>query len=92
MTVYRSLKHIYAQVIDDRTGRTLVAASTLSKEIRDAVKALPKKAAAEKVGELVAQACLSRNVKKVAFDRNGYLYHGRVSALAAAARKAGLQF
>ncbi len=92
LTVYRSEKHIYAQVIDDVTGRTLVAASSLSPEIRGAaVKSWGKEAAA-KVGELVAAKALAREIKAVVFDRNGFLYHGRIQAVADGARKAGLAF
>lgn len=92
LTIFRSARHIYAQVIDDATGRTLAAASTLSKDVREGGKGLKKTDAAKKVGALLAKACLERKIDKVAFDRNGYLYHGRVSALAAAARQAGLKF
>jgi large subunit ribosomal protein L18 len=92
LTVFRSAKHIYAQVIDDATGKTLVHASTLSKQLKAAVADDKKTAAATKVGELLAKLCKDKNITKVAFDRNGYLYHGRVSALANGARKAGLEF
>lgn len=96
LTVFRSAKHIYAQVIDDESGRTLAHVSTLSKDVRDAnaqAEKKPKKTAqAKQVGALIAKMCLSKDVKYVVFDRNGYKYHGRVSALAAAAREAGLKF
>ena len=92
LTVFRSAKHIYAQVIDDSTGQTLVHASTLSKELKAGVADDTKVDAAKKVGTLVAQLCKAKNITKVAFDRNGYLYHGRVSALASGAREAGLEF
>jgi large subunit ribosomal protein L18 len=87
LTVFRSNKHIYAQVIDDMAGKTLAAASSL------AVKVDGKKVdAATAVGEAVAQACSTAGVQKVVFDRNGYIYHGRVRALADGARKGGLEF
>ncbi|MBI2891988.1 MAG: 50S ribosomal protein L18 [Deltaproteobacteria bacterium] len=92
MSVFRSLKHIYVQVVDDAAGKTLVTASTLSKEIRDEVKSLKKTERAKKVGGLVARLCAEKKIGKVVFDRNGYLYHGRVKALATAAREAGLKF
>ena len=92
LTVFRSAKHIYAQVIDDTTGETLAHASTLSSELKGSIGDADKSAAAKKVGQLVAQLCLTKKIDKVVFDRNGYLYHGRVSALAQGAREAGLQF
>jgi large subunit ribosomal protein L18 len=92
LTVFRSAKHIYAQVIDDTTGVTLAHASTLSKDLKGHLEEDNKVAAAKKVGTLIAQICKSKKIDKVAFDRNGYLYHGRISALAQAARDAGLQF
>lgn len=92
LSVFRSSKHIYAQVIDDDAGKTLAAASTLSKDVRDSLGDVTKTEAARKVGEAIAKLCLERGVKKVVFDRGGYKYHGRVSALADAARKAGLEF
>ncbi len=92
LCVYRSLKHIYAQVIDDEQGITIVAASTLSPEIRSEVSSLKKTEAAKIVGKLIGQKALEKGIKKVAFDRNGYLYHGRVKALADGAREAGLDF
>ncbi len=92
LTVFRSARHIYAQVIDDEKGHTLVAASTLSKELRGEVDGLPKRDKAKKVGELLARLCVERGVDKVAFDRNGYAYHGRVAALADGARQGGLKF
>ena len=91
LTVYRSAKHIYAQVVDDAAGRTLAAASTLDKEFGE--NPGDKKAAAARVGALVAERCKAANVAQVVFDRNGYLYtSGRVNALAEAARENGLQF
>jgi len=92
LTVFRSLKHMYAQVIDDVSGKTLAHASTLSKDVKPQAEDANKSGAAEKVGEAVAKQLLAKGVKKVVFDRNGYMYHGRVKALAEAARKAGLDF
>lgn len=92
LCVFRSLKHIYAQVIDDTIGHTLASASSLDPEIRDKVAGKKKTEVAEMVGALVAQRALNKGVKQVAFDRGGYKYHGRVKALAEAARKAGLDF
>lgn len=92
LSVFRSAKHIYAQVIDDSTGNTLAFASTLSKDLRGTLGEDDKTEAAKKVGALVAKICKSKGIDKVVFDRNGYLYHGRVSALAQAAREAGLEF
>ncbi|HHW80401.1 MAG TPA: 50S ribosomal protein L18 [Bacteroidales bacterium] len=87
LTVYRSNKQIYAQIIDDISGETLASASSLKIEDK-----LPKKEIAAKVGELIAQYALEAGIETIAFDRNGYLYHGRVKELANAARKAGLKF
>src|SRR6186713_3062972 len=81
MSVFRSLKHIYAQVVDDGTGTTLLTVSSLSKEVRDELKGLKKSERAKKVGTLVAKKCLEKKIDKVVFDRNGNLYHGRVKAL-----------
>ncbi len=92
LNVFRSLKHIYAQIIDDDRGITLVSASTLSPELRGQLKSGSNKEAAAAVGRLVAQKALERGIKKVVFDRGGYIYHGRVKALAEAAREAGLEF
>lgn len=92
LTVFRSAKHIYAQVIDDTTGKTLAHASTLSKDLKGTLGDDNKTDAAKKVGALIAKVCKSKGVEKVVFDRNGYLYHGRISALAQAAREAGLEF
>lgn len=90
LAVYRSLNHIYAQVIDDRQGRTLASASTAEKSAP--TKTGGNVAAAKAVGELVAKRALDKGVKQVVFDRGGYLYHGRIKALADAARAAGLEF
>jgi large subunit ribosomal protein L18 len=92
LTVFRSANHIYAQVIDDTTGQTLAHASTLSKDLRGTLDNDNKVDAAKKVGALIAKICKSKKIDRVVFDRNGYLYHGRVSALAQAAREAGLEF
>ena len=92
LCVFRSLNHIYAQIVDDSAGHTLVSASSLDAEIRDKVTGKKKTESAELVGSLVAQRALNKGVKQIAFDRGGYKYHGRVKALAEAARKAGLDF
>ncbi len=92
LSVYRSGKHIYAQVINDVEGRTLAAASTLSGDLEGALTDSTKSESAKKVGALIAKICIERKIDKVVFDRNGYLYHGRVKALAEAAREAGLHF
>jgi large subunit ribosomal protein L18 len=96
LTVFRSARHIYAQVIDDTKGCTLVHASTLSKDLTASApaegKPVKKTDKAKQVGALVAKMCLSKSIGQVVFDRNGYKYHGRISALAQAARAAGLKF
>ncbi len=92
LCVYRSLNHTYAQIIDDSSGKTLAAASTLDTKIKAEVKGKPKAAKAGLVGSLIAQRALSRKISGVVFDRGGYKYHGRVKALAEAARQAGLKF
>jgi len=92
LSVYRSGRHIYAQVVLDSEGRTLAAASTLSRDLKGTLEEDDKSDAARKVGALIAKICLEKKIDKVVFDRNGYLYHGRVKALAEAAREAGLQF
>lgn len=92
LSVFRSSKHIYAQVIDDNAGRTVVAASTLDKDLRGALKKGSDLEAAQAVGKLVAERALKAGVTNVVFDRGGYIYHGRVKALADAAREAGLNF
>jgi large subunit ribosomal protein L18 len=92
LSVFRSGKHIYAQVIDDSAGRTLAAASSLDKALREGLKTGSDKAAAAAVGKLVAERALEAGVKDVVFDRGSYLYHGRVKALADAAREGGLAF
>ena len=95
LSVFRSAKHIYAQVVDDVAGKTVAHASTLSKDLRAEATSqgrAKKLDAAKKVGEAIAKALIAKGISKVVFDRNGYLYHGRVRALADAARKAGLKF
>jgi len=92
LSVFRSDKHIYAQVIDDTQGATLVAASTKSPEYREAEEPKGKVGAAGLVGQLIAQKAQAIGVTKVVFDRNGFIYHGRIRALADAAREAGLDF
>ena len=92
MNVFRSLNHIYAQAIVDTTGETVASASTLSPELRGNLKSPGNVEAAKKVGELIARKCLEKGIQMVVFDRNGYLYHGRVKALAEAARTSGLNF
>jgi large subunit ribosomal protein L18 len=92
LTVFRSAKHIYAQVIDDTNGRTLVAASTLIEAVKGQVSDAKKSDAAKLVGAALAKACSEKGIEKVVFDRNGYMYHGRIRALAEGAREAGLSF
>ncbi len=90
LNVYRSLANIYAQVINDETGETIVSASTMEKDLKAAYGG--NIAAAKAVGKAIAEKALAKNIKKVVFDRGGYIYHGRVAALADAAREAGLEF
>ncbi len=92
LAVFRSSLHIYAQVVNDTTGQTLAAASTLSRDLKSSLGESNKTDAAKKVGALIAKICLGKKIEKVVFDRSGYLYHGRVKALADAAREAGLSF
>jgi large subunit ribosomal protein L18 len=92
LSVFRSSKHIYAQVIDDTNGMTLVAASSIEKDMRGGLKTGASIDAAKAVGKLVAERAVAKGVKDVVFDRGGYLYHGRVKALADAAREGGLSF
>jgi large subunit ribosomal protein L18 len=92
LNVFRSLNHIYAQVIDDTNGNTLVAASTIDESLKGKVKFGGNKEAAKEVGKLIATKAVEKGIKKVVFDRGGYLYHGRVKELAEAAREAGLEF
>jgi len=92
LNVFRSLNQIYVQIIDDDRGHTLAAASTLDPELRDQVKKVSKMEQAKLVGGLIARRALAQGVNRVVFDRGGYLYHGRVKALADAAREGGLEF
>jgi large subunit ribosomal protein L18 len=93
LTVYRSLGNIYGQIIDDVTGKTLVAASSISKEVKaELISAKSKKEKSLAVGKILAKRALEKNIQNVVFDRNGYLYHGRVKALADGAREGGLKF
>lgn len=92
LCVHRSSRHIRAQVIDDTTGRTVVSASSLDKEVRAAIKGGGNIAASKVVGKAIAERAKAKGVKNVVFDRGGYQYHGRVQALAEAARQAGLKF
>ena len=92
LSVFRSSKHIYAQVIDDTDGRTLVAASSMEKEVKEHPKFENKVAVAGFVGKIIAQRAIEKGISKVVFDRNGFLYHGRVKALSNGARETGLDF
>ncbi|ADL33355.1 ribosomal protein L18 RplR [Butyrivibrio proteoclasticus B316] len=92
LAVFRSNNHVYAQVIDDVAGKTLVSASTLEKDIKAELKNTDDIDAATKIGDVVAKRALEKGIKAVVFDRGGYIYHGKVEALAEAARKAGLEF
>ena len=92
LTVYKSLKHMYAQLVDDTTGKTLVSVGTTSKTLKSEVKEDDKTSAAKKVGAAIAKAAKEKGIEAVVFDRNGFDYHGRVQAVAAAAREAGLKF
>lgn len=93
LAVFRSLRHVYAQLVDDTSGRTLLSVSDLRKEFKEQFKDLKGQAAiGKKVGQLAAQRALELNIKQVVFDRNGYLYHGVVKAVADGAREGGLQF
>jgi large subunit ribosomal protein L18 len=92
LTVYKSLKHMYAQLVDDTSGKTLVSVGTTSKTLKNDVKDDDKTTAAKKVGEALARAAKEKGIEAVVFDRNGFDYHGRIQAVAAAAREAGLKF
>jgi len=92
LSVYRSLHHIYVQVISDESGRTLAAASTQTPDASDGLKSRRGVTAAKVVGKTIAEKCLANGIQSVVFDRNGFLYHGRIKALADAAREAGLKF
>ncbi len=92
LSVFRSLHHIYAQIIDDRSGRTLAAASTREKDVAEGLKSLAALTAAAKIGKTIAQRAKAKGINAVVFDRSGYKYHGRIKTLADAAREAGLEF
>lgn len=92
LTVYKSLKHVYAQIVDDDAGVTLVSASSMARDVRDDLKKKNTVDAAKAIGTSIAKKALARDIKQVVFDRNGYAYHGKVKALADAAREAGLDF
>jgi large subunit ribosomal protein L18 len=92
LSVFRSAKHIYAQLVVDSTGSTILAASTLSPDIRAEIGDLDKSDAAKKVGQWIGKKALEKNIQRVVFDRNGFLYHGRIKALADGARESGLEF
>ena len=92
LSVFRSAKHIYAQLVIDSTGSTILAASTLSPDLRAEIGDLDKSDAAKKVGQWIGKKALEKNIQQVVFDRNGFLYHGRIKALADGARESGLVF
>jgi len=92
LTVFRSSKFIYAQIIDDQAGHTLASVSDQSLQLREELKSLKKKECAARVGQLLAERCKELGIASVVFDRNGYIYHGRVQALADGAREGGLEF
>ena len=92
LAVFRSNKNIYAQIIDDVAGNTLVAASTVEKELKSQVKYTDNKEAAESVGKAIAERAKAKGIEEVVFDRGGFVYHGKIQALADAAREAGLKF
>ena len=92
LSVFRSTRHIYAQIIDDGKGQTLVAASTLSGELKDKLSGLKKSDAAKEVGKLLAAKAREKGIAQVVFDRNGFIYHGRVKAVADSCRENGLEF
>jgi len=92
LTVYRSLRHIYAQIVDDVAGHTIVAASTVGRDLRDGIESTSNLEAAKAVGRAIGAKAIAKEVSKVVFDRNGFAYHGKVKALADAAREAGLEF
>jgi large subunit ribosomal protein L18 len=91
LSVFRSARHVYAQIVDDAAGITLVTASTMEKTFKEQPKAENKKIAATQIGKLIAQRALDKGIKKVVFDRNGFLYHGRIKALSDGAREGGLE-
>ena len=92
VSFHRSLKHVYASVTDQQAGKTILSVSTLSEEVKSSGAKGPTRVSAGKVGEILAKKCIEKGIKKVVFDRGGWKYHGRVKALAEAARKGGLEF
>lgn len=95
LSVFRSAKHIYAQIIDDDTGRTLAFASSVDKQVKELIKSespVNKSAVANRIGKVIAERAMGKGIKKVVFDRNGFLYHGRVKAVSDGAREGGLDF
>jgi len=92
LSVFRSAKHIYAQVVDDVTNKTLAAALTLDSAVKDTFGPAKKKDRAKRIGQEIAKRCLEKGIDRVVFDRNGFIYHGRISALADGAREGGLKF
>ena len=92
LCVFRSARHIYAQVIDDSRGQTLAAASSMEKDVRENPESKNKVTAANNVGKIIGQRAIEKGLKKVVFDRNGFLYHGRIKAVSDGAREAGLEF
>ena len=92
LCVFRSARHIYAQVIDDSLGQTLAAASSMEKDVRENPESKNKVTAANNVGKIIGQRAIEKGFKKVVFDRNGFLYHGRIKAVSKGAREAGLEF
>jgi large subunit ribosomal protein L18 len=92
LSIFRSSKHMYAQIVDDATHQTLAAVSTLDEKLKGELTGLKKSERAKKIGAAIAERAKAKGVTKVVFDRNGFIYHGRVSALADAAREAGLEF
>jgi large subunit ribosomal protein L18 len=92
LAVYRSERHIYAQIIDDIAGRTIVSASTVDKELREKLTKTWNQEAAKEVGKLIAKRAAEKGIKKIVFDRGGFKFHGRIKSLADAAREAGLEF
>lgn len=92
LNVFRSLSHIYGQIIDDQAGRTLLTVSTLDPELKEKIASSPKKDQAQMVGKVIAQRALEKGISAVVFDRGGYRYHGRVKSLAEGAREGGLKF
>ncbi len=92
LTVFRSVKHLYAQLIDDETGRTLAAAATVEKVVKSDLKNYANRAAAKKIGQIIAERAKEKNVTKVVFDRSGFKFHGVVKAIADSARAGGLEF